>query len=125
MPLSPCCVNFQGDLSRLPVAANCTRGLANGSGLPSSRVKQRLGVERVDVRRPALHEQEDDPLGPRRKMRRLGGERIGRRLLGARFVGQQRGQGQRAEADGRLAQQSAARDSGSDGDRRCCVIGRR
>ena len=28
--------------SRLPVAANCTRGLSNGSGLPSSRASSGL-----------------------------------------------------------------------------------
>src|SRR5262249_39188554 len=31
------------DLSRFPVAANCTRGLAKGTGLPSSRSKRGFG----------------------------------------------------------------------------------
>ena len=50
-----------------------------------------LVVEQVDVRRPAVHAQEDDPLGPRGEVRRLGGEGTaggarggvpGRRLVG-------------------------------------------
>ena len=70
MPLSPYCWNFQGDLSRLPVELNCTRGLANGSGLPSSRVSSGLGSNVSTCDGPPLHEQKDDPLGPGRKMRR-------------------------------------------------------
>ena len=38
--------------------------------------QRRLGVERIDVRRAAVHEQEDDPLGPRREVRRLRRQRI-------------------------------------------------
>jgi hypothetical protein len=38
-----------------------------------------LGVERVDVRGPALHEQEDAGLRLRRVVRRLGRERPGKR----------------------------------------------
>ena len=39
-------------------------------------VEQRLGVERVDVRRPAVHEQVDDPLGLAGEVRRLRGQRV-------------------------------------------------
>ena len=37
-PLCPCCLKANGDLSKFPVALETTRGLANGSGLPSSSV---------------------------------------------------------------------------------------
>ena len=37
-----------------------------------------LGIERIDVRRPAVHEQEDEPLGPRGEVRGLGSERVDR-----------------------------------------------
>src|SRR5580765_3344538 len=43
LPLWPYCLNSQGDLSRLVVELNCTRGLANGNGLPSSGVSRGLG----------------------------------------------------------------------------------
>src|SRR5690349_14340941 len=36
IPLCPCCWNAKGDLSRLPVALDTTRGFGNGSGFPSS-----------------------------------------------------------------------------------------
>src|SRR5438093_10509785 len=42
-PLSPYCRNLHGDLSKLVVALNCTRGFANGNGLPSSRVNSGFG----------------------------------------------------------------------------------
>ncbi len=41
--------------------------------------QERLVVERVDLRRPTVHEQEDDPLGTRREMRRANRQRIGGR----------------------------------------------
>ena len=53
------------------MAPDWTRGLANGSGLPWSRVEQRFVIERVDLRRPAVHEQEDDPLGLGSEVRNL------------------------------------------------------
>ena len=64
---APCFANLNGDGSRLPVFVRSSCGISNGSGLPLSLVEPRLGVERVDVRRPARHEQEDDPLRPRRE----------------------------------------------------------
>ena len=39
-------------------------------------IEQRLRIERVHLRRPAGHEQKDDSLGPREKMRRLRCERV-------------------------------------------------
>ena len=41
-------------------------------------LQQRLVVERVHLRWPAMHEQEDDPFRARREVGRLHGERIGR-----------------------------------------------
>ncbi len=41
-PHWPCWRNFHGEASRFPVCANCTRGLAKGSGLPSSRASSGL-----------------------------------------------------------------------------------
>ena len=38
-------------------------------------VERRLGIERIHLRRPAIHEQVNHPLGARRKMRRLRGQR--------------------------------------------------
>ena len=40
-----------------------------GNGCPPA-VEQRLGIEQVEMARPAFHEQEDHVLCPRRKMRR-------------------------------------------------------
>ena len=47
-----------------------------GTGLPLCRVEHRLGIESIDVRRPAVHEQVDNPLGPRPKRGSLGDQRI-------------------------------------------------
>ncbi len=41
-PDCPCCLNSHGLLKRLPVSLNCTSGLANGSGLLSSRTSSGL-----------------------------------------------------------------------------------
>ena len=42
-------------------------GLGEGQRLAVIASEQWLGIERIDVRRPALHEQKDHPLGPRRE----------------------------------------------------------
>jgi hypothetical protein len=83
--------------------------LGKGIRLAVVAIQQRLGIERVDVRRAAFHEQKDDPLGPRRQMRRFGCERI---LLG-RFacLSEQGGERQRAEADRGAGEELAARKS--------------
>ena len=47
----------------------------DGRGLARSLVQRGLVVEQVDMRRPAVHAQEDDALGPCGEMRRLGAER--------------------------------------------------
>ena len=52
-----------------------------GSGLPASSFSMRLGVEQIEVARPAFHEQEDDALGGGAVVRQLGRER--RRQIGS------------------------------------------
>ena len=63
-------------------------------------LKQRFVLEGVHVRRAAFHEQENDALGPRPKMRTLGRQRILRLQHG--------GQRQRAKAEGGLFKHVAA-----------------
>src|SRR5262249_26098337 len=60
-----------------------------------------------DVRRPAVHEQEDDALRPRREMPRLRGQRIGR-TGGRSITGQNASEAQGAEAAAEAEQQLAA-----------------
>jgi hypothetical protein len=78
-------------------------------GLAVIAIQQRLGIKRVDVRRATLHEQKDDPLGPRREMRRLRSERILLRPF-ARFR-EQRGERQGAKADRGAGEQLATGES--------------
>ena len=59
----------------MPVLAR-TRASSNASILPSSRSRARLVVERIDLADAALHEQEDDPLGPGGEVRRPRGQRV-------------------------------------------------
>ena len=81
MPLWPYLRNLNGEPHRRAGLAFGAE-VRLGSGLPWYFVEHRLGVERVDVRRPAVHEQVDDLLGPGREVGRPRGqrvERIGRR----------------------------------------------
>ena len=64
-------------------------------------IEQRLGVERIDLRRAALHEHEDHPLRPCRKVRLLRQQRIDRR---PRFTIEQRRQRQRSKPNRRPLQ---------------------
>ena len=127
MPLWPYFLNRNGE-------RHGRAGLALGGQIGRHRlavvaVEHRLGVERVDVRRPAVHEQVDDPLGPRRSGGGLGKQRIraaierttpdGRRVaVGAGRPAQQPGvrqqaaQRQGAHAHARAAEQLA---TGHDG----------
>ena len=66
--------------------------------------EQRFVIERIDLRRTAVHEQENDLFRPRRVMRRSGGEAIG----GRTFVTQQRCQRQATEPRTGCAQHLAA-----------------
>ena len=65
-------------------------------------VEQRLGVEGVDLRRAAVHEQVDDALGLAGEVRLLGRQRI------RRFRMQQVGQGESPEPKARAEQEVAA-----------------
>ena len=59
--------NFHGDCSVVPLLLNCVGSIFIPNGWPFSR-QPRLRVERVDLRRAAVHVEEDDAAGPRRMM---------------------------------------------------------
>src|SRR5262245_7438840 len=71
--------------------------------------QSRLGIERIDLARPAIHVQKDDTFGPRLEMR----QRLMNRLVGCRFAGadlaafQECCQRYSPEAAARLAQKMA------------------
>ena len=67
-------------------------------------VQERLGVERVEVARPAGHEQEDDALRLRLEVRLLRGERVGER----------RGPGRSASRDARASAAEPAEGVGQE-----------
>ena len=69
MPLWPYLRNLNGEGSAAPVWP-LGRQVAAGQRLAGVLGERRLGVERVDVRRPAVHEQVDDVLGLGREVRR-------------------------------------------------------
>ena len=75
-----------------------------GSGLPASLFERRLGVEQVDVARPAVHEAPDDARGPGGKVRRLGRERI---LIASRRVRRPSARRPRATASASAAEAAA------------------
>ena len=109
MPLWPCLPNLNGDGRQLVVRVRTSFGCSNGSGLPVLG-EGRLGVEEIDVRRPAGHEEEDDALGLRLEHRRLDGQRVVG-VGGAGVVGgEQAGEADHAEAVGEGAQCLAAVD---------------
>ncbi len=73
--------------------------------------QRRLGIERIDVRRPAVHEQVDDALGLGRKVRRARRQRVGvDHVLGGEqaFAAEELSQAERGEAHAAAAQQLAA-----------------
>ena len=84
-------------------------GLAEllGPRLAVELVEQRLGVERLQVARPAGHEQEDDRLRLGREVRRLRGERVGRAGAGLLLL-EHRGEREPAEAAEGVADELAA-----------------
>ena len=73
MPHWPCCVNFHGLPRHLGAGLGGVVVLDRRRGTAGRRsLRQlRLGVEQVDVARPALHEQRDHRPRPRRMVRRL------------------------------------------------------
>ena len=88
----------------------------------------RLGIEQIDVRRPAVHEHRDHRPGLGRKPRRpepqvvgLHIERLGRRIGQEIFAVQQRSQGHAADAQ-RLARETpAANGSAPDRSNNVCA----
>ena len=64
-PLWPCCLNFHGDAITLPTLLNCVGSTLKTEcgSLAVILVEQRLVVERIHLRRPAVHVQEDDTAG--------------------------------------------------------------
>ena len=96
--------------------------LGNRQRLAVHRRELGLGVERVDVRNAAVHEQEHDPLGPRREVRLLRSQRIRAPHCGAaarrravRLLCQQPQQGHMTEAAGGGSQNIASREEGAHG----------
>ena len=91
-------------------------GFANRvrDGLAVELLQLGLVVERIDVRRPADHEEEDDGLGARREMRRTRGEGVERIELDGGLAGgwcfepPQRAQRDGSEARTHLVQEPAA-----------------
>ena len=67
--------NLNGEGNAAPVRRSVRR-FAVGSGLPAYFVERRLGVERIDLARPAVGEDVDDALRLRREVRLLGRERV-------------------------------------------------
>ena len=81
MPLWPYFLNVNGDVISAPVLRSVAT-VPPGSGWPSYLSSIGFGVEGVDLRQAAVHEQEDDALGPRR-MIELARRRRCRRAHGA------------------------------------------
>ena len=86
--------------------------IAGGQGFVRVFFQRRLRVKRIDVRRPAVEENVDDPFGPRGKQRRFRRQRIDD-LPCPRFGWQQTGlrhqrrEPQRAHAHAAFAQEVA------------------
>jgi hypothetical protein len=79
---------FPGGGEEVAGGGELDAGLFEGEGLAVVASQKRLGIERIDVRGAALHEEEDDATGAGGEVRRFGGEGIGGRR-GARFVAEQ------------------------------------
>ncbi len=83
LPHWPYCLNFQrGSTMRPSFLCPPRPKVFTFTVLLSMPIHRRLVVERVDLARPAVHEQEDDALGLCRTRRRLRRERIGELRLG-------------------------------------------
>ena len=116
MPLWPYFWNLNGDRIAAPVFRSVRR-LPRRQRLAVVLVEHRLGVERVDLRRPAVHEQVDDVLRLRREVRLLRRERVERRRRRGerRVVGEHAGEAEHAEAGAAAGEHVAAGKSDSIG----------
>ena len=97
------CANFHGLPNSLALAwAALSYLMSPGKVLAVASRQLRLGVEQVDVARPALHEQRDHRLGPRRGWGRLGRQvedrPFERRACAARRPGRRPGASSQARA---------------------------
>ena len=107
IPDSPCFGELPGEGAGCRFFVRSSLGFSKGSGLPASAASRGLGSKRIDVRRPAGHEQEDQPLGLGREVRRLERERAGG-VGGPGRIRQERSQAEQAEAVGEAGEQFAA-----------------
>ena len=98
--------------------------LGEGERLAVVALEEGLVVERVHVRRPPLHEEEDDPLRPRREVRGLRVQGVRRALGGRRLLGQQPGEGHRAEPGRGATERLAARHGAGESEARVHAIHR-
>ena len=111
MPLWPCLENLNGDGSRPPPLARSVDSSAPGGCVPVVLFQGRLGVEGVDLRGAAVHEQEDDALGLGAKSGALGASGLSAALRGGSeetFAGEHRRQTQGAETAADFAQRLPA-----------------
>ncbi len=85
----------------------------SGSGWPAYFDQVGLGIEQIDVARPAVHEQPDHALDARREVRRSGRQRIvltrAFRTRQQSFVSQQARQSNRAQTASGAQQELATR----------------
>ena len=65
MPLSPCCWNFHGRGEHLADVVELRRRDLHPDVLAVLAIQPRLGIERIDLRRPAIHIEEDHTAGLR------------------------------------------------------------
>ena len=113
IPHWPYFLNANGDRISAPVFRSVATDAA-GQRLAVVLVEHRLGIEAVDLRQPAVHEQEDDVLGARGDDRACArrARRAGRTLSGpaARAIDSptRLGERQHAEAVANAAQRVAA-----------------
>ena len=101
----------------MPTLLNCVGSTLNDlvRVLAVILVEPRLGIERVDLRRPAVHVQEDDVL-------RLGRMMRGRRASDLPSSASERGEGDGAEAVGAVREHVAAGQRGGDKRRQWCMV---
>ena len=111
----PCFLNWNGEASSFGVPLmNANRSpLMNSCRhvLTVVRRQRRLGIQQVDLRRRAGHEEIDDALHPRRELQTSARQRGGsRRLLGEHHFVHQGRQRETANAERRLLEEMAAGD---------------
>ena len=127
-PDCPCLLELERRGQQLRRALDEREALAldelRGNVLAVVLRQRRLGIEQIDLRRRAGHEEIDDALGPGRELQRSRPAAVGsRRLLGEHDVVHQRRQRQAADAERGLLEEMAARD-GAQRSRSCMAVWR-